>query len=305
MKEQDYELLITLYEEANLTKASERLFISQPTATYRIQQMESALGIKVFHREQNSLIFTEEGKVLIEFASKQLDALSQMKDRLVRLKNEEDFPIKIGSSSNFAQYRLPYIIADYKQTFPSHKVNVISGYSSEMIQLLTSNDIQLGFITGNYEWHGERILLTDDPITIISKDPINLENLPKRPFIAYTPNPFSNKSFSPSNPISQIIMNWWHERFKDEPQLMMNLDKVETCKQMVNQNLGFSIVPNSCLKEDDELYHLPITTEKGDLFSRKTWLLYKKSSLEIATIRRFIDKVTDFLQVDDDKLQND
>lgn len=243
--------------------------------------------------------------MLIDFATKQLEGLSHMRDHIARLKKEENYPIRIGSSSNFAQYRLPQILTNYNQAFPEQTVSVMSGYSSEMIQLLTSNDIQVGFITGNYDWHGEKVLLSNDPLTIISKTPIEMDDLPNRTFIAYKPNSFSNKSHSPSNPISQIIMNWWLENYSEKPQIAMNLDKVETCKQMVNHNLGFSIVPISCIKSTDDLYSLPIKNEKNEYLARKTWLAYKKSSLEIATIRNFIKEIIHLAEVDNDMQQSD
>lgn len=50
MIERDFELLKILHEEQNITKAAERLHISQPALTYRIKQIEKEFGTKIILR---------------------------------------------------------------------------------------------------------------------------------------------------------------------------------------------------------------------------------------------------------------
>ena len=64
----DLQLLVTLSEEANMRKAAERLFVSQPALSQRLQNIEKQWGTKLFIRSQKGLILTPPGELVISFA---------------------------------------------------------------------------------------------------------------------------------------------------------------------------------------------------------------------------------------------
>ncbi|WP_257347349.1 LysR family transcriptional regulator [Pseudalkalibacillus decolorationis] len=289
MKEQDCLLLVTIYEEQNITKAADRLFISQPALTYRLQQIEQEYGIKILNREGNKIRFTLEGEYLVDFSRKMLLELSKMKDFLKTIKNDTQGRLRIGVSSNFALYKLPPLIKTFIELNPKVQVKVSTGWSHEIVQLLKKNEIQIGIVTGNYNWFEEKILLNQDPISIISKKPIDLQELPYLPMILYKPNNLIRKTQKPTNPLSELVENWWQENFKAPPMVSMEVDKVETCKEMVQNNLGYSIIPKSCLTNNDTFYTRDLNNDTGQLIYRKTWLIFRESSLELITVNDFVE----------------
>ena len=50
MEERDWLIIKTLYEQKNVTKTAEKLYLSQPTLTARIKHIENALGAKLLYR---------------------------------------------------------------------------------------------------------------------------------------------------------------------------------------------------------------------------------------------------------------
>ncbi|KAB2336697.1 LysR family transcriptional regulator [Cytobacillus depressus] len=288
MQKQDYIILVTVHEEKNITKAAQKLFSSQPAVTYRLQKIEEEYNIKIFHREGNKLFFTSEGEYLVEFSKKMLFDLSKMEDYIKTLKKDSKGTIHLGVSSNFALYKLPPLIKRFLEIHSQTQVNVYTGWSSEIIQLIKKNEIQIGIVTGNYNWYDEKILLTEDPITIISKKPLDIKELPYLPMIYYQPNRVIGQTPEPTNPLARTIENWWQENYKIAPLIRMRLDKVETCKAMVENGLGFSIIPKSCLTEDDFFYTYDLKNDKNKLINRKTWLIFRKSTLELSSVNNFV-----------------
>ena len=85
------EYLLTFYEEGSLLKASERLFISQPSLSRGMQKLESELGVSLFDRTGNSITLNDNGLEILEYAR---DILS-LEHRLIKKADE----IKIRKSS--------------------------------------------------------------------------------------------------------------------------------------------------------------------------------------------------------------
>ena len=67
MIDQKLKTFMVLLEEKNYSKTAERLYITQPSVTYHIQNIEKEYGIKLF---ENSKTFelTDDGKVMLEYA---------------------------------------------------------------------------------------------------------------------------------------------------------------------------------------------------------------------------------------------
>lgn len=291
MKEQDCLLLITIYEEQNITHAAEKLYITQPALTYRLHQIEQEFSVKIILRDGKKIRFTPEGKHLINFARKTLLELRDLKSSIQDMKNTVQGSLEIGVSSNFALYKLPSIVKSFLDLYPKIKVDVYSGWSSEILQMLEKNEIQIGIVTGDYHWFGEKQPIHSDPVTIIARKPIDLEALPHWPRIDYRPRNMYKASRELTDPITRLIEGWWQERFSLPPLISMRVDKVETCKEMVKNGLGYSIVPYSCLTEDDSFQTTHLSSLNGQIVTRKTSMLYRESSLQLSAVDTFVDYI--------------
>ena len=75
----DYELYRIFYEVANsenITRASQRLNISQPAISKSIKNLESQLGGELFIRTQKGVVLTEEGKIFYNHIKKAIDNIN-------------------------------------------------------------------------------------------------------------------------------------------------------------------------------------------------------------------------------------
>lgn len=88
MEEKDWVLLKTLYEQQTLTKTAEILFVSQPSLTYRIQQLEKEFGITIIYRGRRGIEFTPQGEYLARYAKDMLHQLQQTKNSYLAWKTK-------------------------------------------------------------------------------------------------------------------------------------------------------------------------------------------------------------------------
>jgi DNA-binding transcriptional LysR family regulator len=279
LDEKDWVALRILYEEKNISRAAERLYISQPALTYRLKNLEKEFGTSIFFKIKGGIEFTSEGIHLASYAEEMIKKLQKTKDYMLNMQNEVRGTLRLGVSSNFAQYKLPKILKKFSINYPLVQFNVNTGWSTEIMNLLDSANVQLGILRGNYEWYGIKTLLHKERLCLISKTEVDLENLPNLPFINYKTD----------SSLKGLINGWWNDRFSEPPLVTMETDRQETCKEMVKNSLGVSILPEICMQPSDDLYTYGLSYKNGEPVLRNTWLMYNEESLKLSSVKNFID----------------
>lgn len=274
MNYKSMEYLVGIYEEKNLTKAAKKLFVSQPALSYHMSQIEEELGVQIIKTDGRMIHFTEEGEYLVDWSKKELNHLQSMKEFICTIKGNKSKKIHVGVVNNFARYKLSPIIEDFKNLHPDIEVKLSIGSSSEVLSLLKTGKVNVAITRGLYDWDGERKILSEEKVSIISKVPLDLETLPYIPKVANTVKKFSKSNLSKCASLDDQIKNWWDENFDVPPLIGMEVNDIDTCKEMVKCNVGYSIIPRICLRDDDDFYTIDLTYKNGEPIIRNTWLLY-------------------------------
>lgn len=287
LDEKDWKLLVNLYAEKNITKTAKKLYISQPSLTYRIKQLEKEFGITLLHRGNKGITFTSEGEYLVKYAEKMLSELRQAEDALANMNNQLQGRLRLGSSSNFAHYELPSILEGFIYLYPDIDVQLKTGWSTDILELLQSESIHAAFIRGDIKWSGEKMLLSEERMSIVSKHEINLGDLPQLNYIKYDTD----------QNLKTTLDNWWIKTFDVPAHVSMEVDRIETCKEMVKKGLGFSVMPNMSLRGEDDLYTKEIKID-GQPVTRQSWLLYKSDMIDLKIVESLSHFVKQYYNLD-------
>ena len=78
------EQLLTIYKAGTISKAAEEMHISQPGLTRSIQRLEEDLGLQLFNRKKNKVIFNNNGIMAVKYAKKILQTKEEMVIQLQR-----------------------------------------------------------------------------------------------------------------------------------------------------------------------------------------------------------------------------
>ncbi|MCF2649055.1 MULTISPECIES: LysR family transcriptional regulator [Bacillaceae] len=289
MNEKDCLLLLYLQKEQNITKAAEHLFMTQPALTYRIRQLEKEFQVEILSKNGKNIRLTPAGEHLVEYAKRILSDLRKTKEFLLNLENELIGSLKIGVNSHFGLYNLPSILKDYIKMFPKVELNVDTGFSTEMMDLLVDGQIDVAIVRGDYNWSDGKYLLSEENVCIIANEPIDVKKLPRMPMInRKEPKVLLKYKTSPYNPFEQSVEYWWNQRFIEPPIVTMKVDSYETCKEMVKKGLGYAIIPSVFLKQTDDLYNAPLIFKNGQEMKRRTWMYYREESMSLATVAEFV-----------------
>ncbi len=92
--------------------------------------------------------FTSEGEHLVDYSKEMLQEFRRVKDDMLNMSHEVSGVLRLGVSSNFAQYKLPAILKRFSDQYPSVQFHVNTGWSAKVMDLLHHSGVHLGIMRG-------------------------------------------------------------------------------------------------------------------------------------------------------------
>ena len=139
-----YRIFVVVAEEENITKASERLNISQPALTKQIKNLENQLSAKLFERKNKGVELTAFGKELYGKLKNPIGELNKI-DNQVR---KEKY-INIGTHNHMGSCIFGNCINEFHIEYPDCKLNLICEETPEMFRKLKNKEIDIVFSKRN------------------------------------------------------------------------------------------------------------------------------------------------------------
>ncbi|ART76163.1 LysR family transcriptional regulator [Sutcliffiella horikoshii] len=287
MNTSEFQILSVLAKEKNMRKASERLFVSQPALSQRLQSIEKNWNTKIFIRTQKGLLITPAGEKIVEFAEEVLAKEAKVREEITSLDKEIYGTLKIAVATIIGQYWLPKVLKRYIQKYPNAKVSLVTGWSSDIVKSLYEDEVHLGIIRGNPEWKGVKKHLLRDKLYLVDTEIKELSELEltERPFI----------QFKSDSTYYQEIQVWWHKKFQAPPKRTIVVDQIETCKQMALNGIGYAILPSITLQDDyDNIKKIPLEEDEVSNLHRDTWLIGYESSFNLKQVEAFLEVLEEY-----------
>ena len=132
--------------ESSMTRAADKLCVSQPTMSKQLKDLEKELGVKLFTRSNYSIKLTEAGMILKERAE---DIVSLVDKTLNEFKNLEDFSsgdIYVGAAESDAVKYFAEAVKDLQKKFPKICCNIYSGNREDVCEKLDKGLLDFAII---------------------------------------------------------------------------------------------------------------------------------------------------------------
>lgn len=127
---------LEIAREGNMTRASERLHVTQPTLSRQIKDLEEELGKKLFRRGSASLHLTDEGMLLRKRAEDILAMVDKTADEFRALNDITGGDIYIGCAESYQIRYLAEIIKEFRESYPLLKYHILSGDTAQVAERL-------------------------------------------------------------------------------------------------------------------------------------------------------------------------
>ena len=141
------EYILKIAEENNITRAAEKLFISQSALNQQLLKLEQELGTPLFHRSRTNWGLTEAGKIYVEGAKAMLSIKKETYNRIYDVSNIQKGKLTIGLTPGRGLRMFTSIYPELHKNCPPLQVVPIEMRVYLQQQAVARGEIDLGFIT--------------------------------------------------------------------------------------------------------------------------------------------------------------
>ncbi len=136
---------VTVAREGSVTRASERLNLSQHAVSAHIKALEDALGLALFERTPRGMSLTADGRRLVLKAEQALAAHRDLLDEATRTRGRLSGKLRIGAGSNSNHAAVGRLLTTLAERHPEVEVSLKHGTSSEVLAGLRGGSLDAGF----------------------------------------------------------------------------------------------------------------------------------------------------------------
>ena len=137
------EYVHAVYQEKSISRAAERLCISQPSLSANIKRIEGKVGYPLFDRSTKPLSLTECGEKYIQSIEKIMAVENEFADYVNDWGELKTGRLVLGGSSLFASWVLPGLIGSFSACYPKVHVELVEESTAELARLLQQGRIDM------------------------------------------------------------------------------------------------------------------------------------------------------------------
>ena len=278
--------------ELNITRAAEKLNMSQPPLSNQIKALEEELGVQLFIRGKRHLELTEEGALLLRRAVQMQELADKTRQELASLREGMTGTIYLSMVEGRAPFLAAQWIAGFREEFPLVRYNLWNGSSDDVLDRLRKGLADLaviaapydtehleGFPVGQEPWAA--MLHPDHPLAKEPGDTIPLSSLVGEPLIV------------PSRKSRIESIRRWFGEIGAEPQILCEMSNYMDAAALSSQGVGVSIFPQT-VGVSNGLVVSKVVTQPAR--QAEYILVWNKGQAPSGLTREFIHYVQDYLE---------
>ncbi len=258
IKEQEY--FIAIAEECNLTKAAQRLFVSQPALSHFLSKLENALGIQLFNRRyNNTLSLTNAGKLYYENAQEILWIRNNFIKKLNELISDPAVKLAFGVSGEKGLDFMSQIISRLSIQYPNISVDIRFGETSKLLDLVIEGVLDLAHSA--FAEKNPRLEYIEFPpfeVLILLSDTHHLSHLgatdPAKSFPRLPLKYFKNENFvlSRKNTILRYTEDCYFKKMQFTPNIKIEIYDTSSLLFILKKNHYLSLFPYELITGNKE-----------------------------------------------------
>ncbi|SFF05999.1 LysR family transcriptional regulator, regulator for metE and metH [Chitinophaga sp. CF118] len=270
---QHLQIINQVIAEGSVTKASEKLHLTQSALSHQIRDLEASLGLKLFHRMGKKMVLTEAGGKVLQRAETVLPLMESLQMELTHLKDGRHQTVRISTECYTCYNWLPAILHKFKQKYPGIKVEIIVQATQRPMQYLEEGKLDLAIVSKQVTGSPFRYdVLFDDELMVVTspqhafarRKKVKAADISEETLILYS---FGNND----GPVPGGLL---------QPKQVMTLPLTEAIIEMVKANMGITVMANWAVKQYTRSKDLAVIPLDTSLRKRRWYACTHKNAEE-------------------------
>ncbi|TCO79353.1 selenium metabolism-associated LysR family transcriptional regulator [Marinisporobacter balticus] len=245
------ETFVTIARLKSFSKAADSLFLTQPTISNHIQNLENELHTILLNRSNKKVTLTKGGEILFRHAIEILNRREQALFSLESFKDKIEGTLEIACSTIPEQYILPPLLSAFNKTYPNVQYNLLHYDSQQVVDGILNGTIDFGFVGAkedikqlNYIDVMKDHLIFIAPFTDQYKtiEKISVDFLRKEKMIIREKGSGTRKFF-------EQVLHFYNLSL-EQLNIVAVIENTEAIKQCVKQGLGTTMISELAVKEE-------------------------------------------------------
>lgn len=257
---------IAVAESGTLSRAADRLQLSQPGLSRQIQLLEAAVGQPLFDRHVRGMSLTAEGEKLLERVR---GPVRQLESAIGEARDAGANPtgrVVLGMVPSVSDLLAARLALQLQQAYPDISLRLVDGYGAHLLDWLYRGDIDLALMYGpgtefhcpSQELFYEPLHLAGPPGRLNPDQPSSIQAICDLPLVLP----------SSGHGLRGRVESAAHQAGK-KLQIAMEVDSFRVMKALVSAGFGYTILPASALREDVSAGNLSATAVEGPRLMRQ------------------------------------
>lgn len=271
-----------------ITEAAKKLFVSQPAVSGAIKELEKEFSVKLFTRNRNRLLLTEEGRRFYERAEALLKEVETAKYQLQDL-GTAPTSLTVGIPPLWGSSFFPDLLHDFNARFPNIRLTFYEYGSAKAATLVQEDELDVALVNMSHVdperlnsvciGHDWFVVAVDPAHPLAGCSSVSLEKLSQVPLVMYNTDSVQNYSITSR-----------FEKLGISPNILIYTSQIYTMKSMVHNNTCASFFYASLLDAHPDLVGISLEPP----IEQKVGLIWRKQKYTPSSTEAFLSFVKEY-----------
>src|SRR5205809_5920566 len=237
---------VAVADEGSFSRAAAKVRVAQPSLSQQIRKLEAEIGQPLFDRLPRSVVLTEAGRCLLEYARKILASIGDARRSVDELKGKIAGDVAVGAIPTIAPYVLPELVVTFQKHYPDVILHIVEDVTAGITRRIEVGELDVALAS-----------------TCQKSPTLRRESVATEPLLALVPekNPLAKKDLVEFDDLKSqrfLLLHEMHclsqqvnhllESRRLRPEIALAGSQLSTIANMVAASIGVSIVPQMMVK---------------------------------------------------------
>ena len=146
MRLNQFEMIVALEHCSSLSEAAEKLYMTQPSISKAIRELEDEVGYEILKRKKDGVAFTENGKEVLRLSKEILDNVEKIRNLKQQVDESVVGAISLAGSGYYADKVFSLLVIPLKTKYPNLSVRVVEMFSIDTVKAAGEGRLDFGVV---------------------------------------------------------------------------------------------------------------------------------------------------------------